>query len=95
MSKKQFAARAAAVIASFLLLWFSAGMIDYMRTVILYREPIFCLKNADETGGFYHGLGYTYVIVGNFGEETPENPYGARYIEFELFGKRIETLNRY
>lgn len=78
-----------------LLLWFSAGLIDYMLVTRFYREPFFCVANADENGGFYHGLGYSYVITGNFDEDNSEGHFGAEYIEFEIFGKRAETLIRH
>ena len=76
------------------MLRFSAGLIDYMAAVCFYREPIFCIKNGDEKGGFYHGLGYSYVISGNFDKKSSEKPFGAEYIEFNVFGERIETLIR-
>ena len=64
--KKEVFLKTLAAVTSFLLLWFSTGLIDYMAAVCFYREPVFCIKNGDENGGFYHGLGYSYVITGNF-----------------------------
>ncbi|MBQ7874408.1 MAG: hypothetical protein IJ306_04510 [Oscillospiraceae bacterium] len=87
--------RILSLLISALLLWFSAGLIDYMLVMHFYREPFFCVANVDENGGFYHGLGYSYVITGNFDEENSEDPFGAEYIEFEIFGKRAETLIRH
>ena len=79
----------------FVLLWFSAGVFDYIMAVCLYKEPFFCIKNGDQNGGFYHGIGYSYVITGNFDKENTKIPFGGEYIEFEIFGKRIETLIRF
>ena len=83
-----------AAVFAVLALWFSAGLIDYMAAVCFFRDPIFCIKNGDEKGGFYHGLGYSYVISGNFDKKSSEKPFGAEYIEFNVFGERIETLIR-
>ncbi|MBQ8789237.1 MAG: hypothetical protein IJZ58_06975 [Oscillospiraceae bacterium] len=93
--KKEVFLKTLAAVMSFLLLWFSAGLIDYMAAVCFYREPVFCIKNGDKNGGFYHGLGYSYVITGNFDEKNTEKPFGAEYIEFEIFGERIETIIRF
>ncbi|MBR2639698.1 MAG: hypothetical protein IKD39_03935 [Oscillospiraceae bacterium] len=92
--KKEVFLKALAAVLSFLFLWFSAGLIDYMAAVCFYREPVFCIKNGDKKGGFYRGLGYSYVISGNFDKKSSEKPFGAEYIEFNVFGERIETLIR-
>lgn len=96
MSRKQIFTQIAAAVLSFLLLWFSAGLIDYMRVICFYKEPIFCLDfDTDENGGFYKGLGYTYAISGNFDYDSPAENYGAESIEFWVFGQKIKTILRH
>ncbi len=96
MTKKQFALRFGAAVLSFVLLWFSAGLIDYMRAVCFYKEPVFCMDfGTDENGGFYKGLGYTYAISGNFDYDSPAEYYGAQSVELWIFGQKIKTVLRY
>ncbi len=68
---------------------FLVGVTDYILTVCFYREPLFCIKNEN----YYYGLGYGYYIEGNF-EKANGKFFGAEYIEFDLFGQRIETIDR-
>ncbi len=76
------------------VLWFTVGMIDYVRAHS-FEKPIFCIGTelADDGGsGKYVGLGYSFDLEGNFMPED-ESP-GVTKWTYYLFGVEIETQIR-
>ncbi|GGM18249.1 hypothetical protein GCM10011351_00020 [Paraliobacillus quinghaiensis] len=74
-----------------LFLWGGIGVIDYSR-VKGFEKPIFIIatNTADDGGsGVYKGLGYSFVIEGNF---MPEDDFpGVTYYEYYIFRNLIDT----
>lgn len=87
--RKSVALKIAFISFAAVFICFLAGVTDYIVTVCFYREPLFCIRSEN----YYYGLGYGYYIEGNF-ENSDEDFFGAEYIEFNLFGKKIETIDR-
>lgn len=76
MFGKRILLKIAAITVSFLLLWFSAGLTDYMVVFKLGKEPVFCLSHKIRDDAKIHfGLGYTYTFI-------TENDR-TKYINFE------------
>ena len=82
------------IIVSVLALWITAGIVDYDR-VHSFERPIFsiCTKPLQDGGsGKYVGLGYSFVIEGNF---MPEDEFpGVTKWTYYLFGVKIQTQIR-
>jgi len=79
------------ILIVLLLVWAAVGIADFFR-VYSFEKPIFCIAadTADDGGsGEYRGLGYSFVIEGNF---MPEDEFpGVTKYEYYLFGKLIST----
>ncbi len=79
------------------MLWGIAAIADYIMVIGLYKKPLFCFSaNADETGGIFNGVGYSYIIKGNFGRgpNTDFDPYGVHYAKLEVFGIEAKCIHR-
>ena len=79
------------ILLVLILVWAAVGVADFFR-VYYFEKPIFCFaKNTADDGGSgeYRGLGYSFVIEGNFMPED-EFPGVTRY-EYYLFDKLIKT----
>lgn len=81
LSKYQIASRTAALVISFLLLCFSAGLIDYMRVFHFEEKPVFCFsrQQSDKTS-IHTGIGYSYTFTyedENLKSIRFENIFGA------------------
>ncbi len=93
---KLFIKIAAAVLIT-ATLWLFAAVTDYVMVVGLYRRPVFCLSaTEDQSGGIYKGIGYSYIIKGNFGSgpDSPSGPYGVHYAEMDIFGFEAKVIYR-
>jgi len=70
-----------------LLIWRIVATADYRRVVHECEKPIFAQLDIDEAkkyggSGTYRGLGYSFVIQGNF---MPEDELlGVTHVEFYL-----------
>lgn len=79
------------------MLWFGAAVTDYIMVIGLYREPLFCVSaDADENGGTFNGVGYSYTIEGNFGRgpDISSDPYGAHYARLDVLGFEAKQIYR-
>lgn len=82
--------RILAAILAALLLWLIVAAVDAYRVVREFERPFFCIltDSADDGGsGTYVGLGYSFVIKGNF---MPEDEFpGVTCYEMKLFGLEV------
>ena len=88
-------AKTLAIAAAILLIWGAIVGADYRRVCHGFERPIFAIykTTADDGGsGVYKGLGYFFVIKGNF---MPEDEYpGVTHSDFYLFGRHIKKKIR-
>lgn len=83
------------ILGAFLaaLLWLCIAVTDYIMVIGLYQKPVFCLaRSFDENGGVFDGLGYSYIIEGNFGRS--ENSRGMESAELDVFGIEAKKISR-
>ncbi len=74
-----------------LALWSGMLATDYVRVIKLYEKPLFCMasREAEKTGDSgYQGLGYGFLIQGNF--RAGENE--THSVEFYLLGMKIRRF---
>ena len=75
-----------------LFIWLVLFGVDYWRVVKNFEKPFFSfqIETQDDGGsGSYHGLGYTYLIKGNF---MPLDEYqGVTNYHLFLFGYEIKS----
>ena len=89
--RKTLTALAAGLIV-LLALWATAGVVDYWRVCHSFERPLFAIATvtADDGGsGTYRGLGYHFVIEGNFMPED-ELP-GVTVFQYYLFGNYVKS----
>lgn len=96
-NKNRLFTRVIGTVLCIVMLWFGAAVTDYIMVIGLYREPIFCISvNADENGGTFSGLGYSYTIEGNFGRgpDVSSDPYGAHCARLSVLGFETKSITR-
>ena len=75
------------ILLSIAILWLLVVIVDFNRVTRDYEKPIFCIvtETADDGGsGQYIGLGYSFVIEGNF---MPEDEFpGVTGYEAKILG---------
>ncbi len=89
--KKTLTALAAGLLVLFAL-WVTAGAVDYWRVCHSFERPLFATAavTAEDGGsGTYRGLGYHFIIEGNFMPED-ELP-GVTTYQYYLFGSHVKS----
>lgn len=77
------------IVLVLLLVWAAIGIVDLSR-VKDAKKPIFCKQTLvflDGGSGHYVGLGYSFDIKGDFGE----NGKGVTEYSYYIFGRRVPT----
>lgn len=77
------------IILALLLVWAAIGIVDFSR-VRNSKKPIFCKQTLvflDGGSGHYVGLGYSFDIKGEFGE----NERGVTEYSYYIFGRRVQA----
>jgi hypothetical protein len=97
MRKKKMSIKFILILTIIFLIWGIVTTVDYRWVAHEFKKPIFAQLNINEAkkdGGSstYRGLGYSFVIKGNFMPED-ELP-GVTYAEFYLLGKMISSSIR-
>jgi hypothetical protein len=87
--------RILAILLTIVLLWAAVVLSEYRQVCHNFNRPNFTIpiRTVDDGGsGVYAGLGYSFVIKGNF---MPEDEFpGVTQAKFYMFGKLAKEAVR-
>ncbi len=83
------------IIIALIVIWLACAITDFRHVFGRQQRPVFSLParlEEDGASGLYRGLGYSFLIEGNFKPED-ENP-GITKAQLSFLGKEIKTYIR-